>query len=56
MIAEGTNDIIAIYAGTEAVNEVYVGTEQVWGSASSCFGSGAWNNDLPWSNEEGWVN
>lgn len=56
MIAEGVNDVFGIYIGGETVYEVYVGGELVWSLANSCFGSGAWNNDLPWSNTDGWEN
>ena len=28
----------------------------VWNAIRSCFGSGAWNNDAPWLNDEGWNN
>lgn len=28
----------------------------LWELVHSCFGSGYWRNDLPWSNTDGWKN
>lgn len=28
----------------------------LWELIHSCFGSGYWRNDLPWSNTDGWKN
>ena len=38
------------------VTEVYKGVRLVWEAINSCFGSGAWINDKPWSNTDGWNN
>ena len=28
----------------------------VWQAIKSCYGLGAWKNDLPWSNHDAWSN
>lgn len=38
------------------VTEIYRGAQLVWEAINSCFGSGAWFNDKPWSNTDGWKN
>ena len=38
------------------VTEIYRGARLVWEAINSCFGSGAWFNDKPWSNADGWKN
>ena len=29
---------------------------EIWSLIRSCFGSGYWRNDRPWSNTDGWNN
>jgi len=38
------------------VKEVYRGDRLVWGGASSCFGSGIWLADKPWTDTSFWKN
>lgn len=46
-----------IYAGVwYSAVEIYRGARLVWQAISSCFGSGAWLNDKPWLNTDGWKN
>lgn len=54
MIYFGGKEISARYVGAKAVEAVYYGAKLVWEAISSCFGSGMWNNEKPWKNEEGW--
>ena len=56
MIYNGQKEILDIYHGTLPIMEVYYGKLLVFGLIKSCYGYGYWVNDLPWSNEEGWVN
>lgn len=37
-----------------AISYIQYGAKLVWQSVRSCFGSGAWVNEKPWLNEEGW--
>ena len=56
MIYKGTKEISARYVGSRAIAAVYYGAKVVWEAISSCFGSGMWINDRPWSNTDGWRN
>lgn len=56
MIYKGNKEIVLIYYGKHAVSAVYKGAKLVWQAIRSCFGSGAWYNDKPWINSEGWKN
>ncbi len=56
MIYKGSREVSARYIGTRAIAAVYRGARLVWEAISSCFGSGLWNNDRPWSNGDRWVN
>ena len=56
MIYKGTKEISARYIGSRAIAAVYYGAKVVWEAISSCFGSGYWSNDRPWSNTDGWRN
>lgn len=38
------------------VKEIWLDGQLIWQSVRSCFGSGAWINQKPWINEEGWKN
>ena len=41
----------------KAIYRVINGTAVlVWELVHSCFGSGYWRNDMPWSNTDGWNN
>lgn len=55
MIREGGKDITAVHVGKRALSAVYAGVRLVWTAISSCFGSGFWRNDTPWSQTDGWA-
>lgn len=46
----------ARYLGEKAIRAVYYGAVLVWEAISSCFGSGMWINERPWSNTDAWNN
>ena len=46
----------ARYLGAKAIEAVYLGAVLVWEAISSCFGSGYWIDNRPWSNTDGWRN
>lgn len=46
----------ARYYGGKAVSAVYYGAKLVWEAISSCFGSGYWINNRPWSDTDAWRN
>ena len=46
----------ARYFGEKAIRAVYYGAVLVWETISSCFGSGMWINERPWSNTDAWNN
>ncbi len=56
MIYKNGKELSARYIGTRAIDAVYKGASLIWEAVSSCFGSGLWNNDKPWSNTDGWRN
>lgn len=38
------------------VLEIREGSRIIWTGIRSCFGSGAWDNNKPWLNDDGWRN
>lgn len=54
MIHVGDKEITGIHVGKRVVTAVYVGAKLVWSAISSCFGSGFWQGDKPWSRTDGW--
>lgn len=56
MIYRNGKKITQIFKGNRAISAIYKGTRLVWQAVRSCFGSGAWRNDKPWINDEGWKN
>lgn len=56
MIYKNGRELSARYVGARVVSAVYLGAKVVWEAISSCFGSGMWINDRPWSNTDGWRN
>ena len=54
MIVKGKAEMSARYYGAKAVSAVYYGAKVVWEAVSSCFGSGMWLGDRPWSGVDGW--
>ena len=53
MIAIGGKEITAVYVGKRSLSAVYAGARLVWSAISSCFGSGFWRGDKPWSRTDG---
>lgn len=56
MIYKGSKEIVQIFKGSKPISAIYKGSKLVWQAIRSCFGSGAWRNDKPWINDEGWKN
>ena len=56
MIIKNQKEVKERYLGIRAIAYVYLGTKLIWSAISSCFGSGMWLNDKPWSNEDAWKN
>ncbi len=56
MIYKNNKRALLIFYREKPVIAVYAGSRLVWQSSRSCFGSGGWNNDLPWDNDDGWKN
>ncbi len=54
MLRSGGKEITGVYIGRRALSAIYVGTRLVWSAISSCFGSGFWRGDKPWSRTDGW--
>lgn len=56
MITRNSLSMQARYYGGKAVSAVYYGAKLVWEAISSCFGSGYWINNRPWSDTDAWRN
>lgn len=56
MLYKSGREMIGLYYNGKAIQELWKGTRLIWQSIRSCFGSGAWRNDKPWLNDEGWKN
>lgn len=56
MIYKNGKELSARYLGTKAIEAVYKGAVLIWQAISSCFGSGFWINDRPWTNTDAWSN
>lgn len=54
MIHIGDKEISSVSVGSRVVSVIYHGAVLVWQAVRSCFGSGCWNDDKPWSDDEGW--
>ena len=54
MLHAGGKEITGAYIGRLALSAVYAGAKLVWSAVSSCFGSGFWRGDKPWSRTDGW--
>lgn len=54
MIHIGNKEMTAVYIGQKAVAAIYAGGKLVWQAVRSCFGSGFWRGDKPWSRTDGW--
>ena len=56
MIFKENKSIIGVFKGEVPITAIYKGDRLVWQTIRSCFGSGMWLNDRPWSNIDGWKN
>ena len=61
MINRNKKEIVEIIHGAVPLTEVRRGKILVWqqaeqGDVRSCFGAGYWINNLPWLNDDAWVN
>lgn len=56
MIYKEGKEVTAVYRCKKVVTDIYKKGKLVWQAVRSCFGSGSWNNEKPWSNSEGWNN
>lgn len=56
MIYKGRKEVVQIFKGSKPISAIYKGARLVWQAIRSCFGSGAWINEKPWLNDEGWKN
>lgn len=54
MIVRGSKEISGRYLGNKIISAVYKGTKLIWEAISSCFGSGAWIGERPWSGTDAW--
>lgn len=54
MIHYNGKEISAAYIGRRALSAIYAGSRLVWTAISSCFGSGFWRGEKPWSRQDGW--
>ena len=54
MIYKNGKEITTLSFGARAIQAVYCGARLVWEAIASCFGAGYWDNDKPWSNDDGW--
>lgn len=48
--------VTTIYRGRKTIASVYQGARLIWQYIKSCYGRGYWLNELPWVNEDGWIN
>lgn len=56
MIQIGNKGVGAIEHLKKGVAFVYHLGKLVWSKIRSCYASGAWRNDYPWTNDDCWKN
>jgi hypothetical protein len=56
MIKINRKEVSPLYKGGVTFQAAYKGLHLMWEGIRSCFGSGFWVNNKPWSNVEGWKN
>lgn len=56
MLYNNNNEKTGIFHLGKAIQSVFHLGKLVWQAIRSCFGLGAWRNDLPWSNDDAWSN
>ena len=56
MINIGRKDVSQVTAWDKTVTKIYAGGKLVWEAIRSCFGSGAWLKERPWTNDNAWKN
>jgi len=47
-------EITQVIARQRVITEIWHGAELIWQAIRSCFGSGMWIPDKPWTYNEGW--
>lgn len=55
MIRTGGKEVTLVRIGAKVVGAIYMGATLVWQAVRSCFGAGYWNDDAPWSDDDGWA-
>jgi hypothetical protein len=55
MIYKGSKEVSVRYFGTHLISAVYHGLQLVWEAINSCFGSGYWIGEKPWSDTDPWI-
>ena len=48
--------VIAVSFMKIPISKIAIGARSIWEIVASCFGSGIWHSDRPWSNTELWKN
>lgn len=54
MLYKNGKEITAVYIGQKAVASIYRGAALVWQAIRSCFGSGWWSEEKPWTDGDAW--
>ncbi len=47
-------EITQVTANRRIISEIWHGAELIWQAIRSCFGSGMWISEKPWTYNEGW--
>ncbi len=54
MITRNKIELSARYYGSKTITAVYRGAKLLWEAVNSCFGSGYWIREKPWSRADAW--
>ena len=49
-------EAVSLYLKGSIIGALYRKGQLIYQAIKSCFGWGAWRNDKPWVNSEGWKN
>lgn len=57
MLYKNRKEIVGIHRGNKEIQAVYRGATLLWELITSltCYSSGYWQDELPWSDEYWWV-
>lgn len=50
----GEKRVAKLYRGKRVIKALYYGAHRIWGTISSCFGSGWWRSALQWKRSDLW--